>query len=189
MHAVAEETDGGAGDGIPQEPGGPAQIAGAQLQNRPFHQPAQGVRGVAGEELPLVDEPHSMAAIRFIEIGGGDEDGYPFFQELVENAPEVAARHRIDPIGRLVEKEELRRVDQGAGKAELLLHPSGKIACLAPFKRSQVAEGKKPLYFFSAPLLRHAIYISIKMDVLHDGQVGVEAEALAHLADQIRRAS
>ncbi len=130
-----------------------------------------------------MDQPHPVAAVGLVEIGGGDEDGYPFSQELVEDAPEVAARHRIDAIGRLVEEEDLRRVDQGAGKAELLLHPAGEIARLAPFERRQVAEGKEPLYFFGTPFLRHAVDVGVEVDVLHHGQVGIEAEALAHVAD------
>ena len=52
----------------------------------------------------------------------------PSEYQVVENAPEVAARDRIDAVGRLVEQEHLGRMDQRAHEAELLLHAAGELA-------------------------------------------------------------
>ncbi len=74
-------------------------------------------------------------------------------------------------------------MDQGAGQAELLLHPAGEIARQAPFERRQVAEGQQPFDLFGTPSSRHAVDVGVEVDVLHHGQIGIEAEALAHVAD------
>ena len=163
--------------------GGRAGIIGADLQDRPLHQPAQAVGPVAGEEPSLVDEAYPVAAVRLVEIGGGDEDGDTFPEELVEDAPEVAARHRVDAVGWLVEEEDLRRVNEGTGEAELLLHPAGEIAGPAAAERGEVAEGKEPVCFVGTLLFRHAVDVGVEVEVLQHRQVGVETEALAHVAD------
>ena len=82
---------------------------------------------IAIERMAGIEQGQPIAALRLVEIGGGDHDGDALLAQPVENAPEVAARHRIDAGGRLVEQQHLRRVDQRADEAELLLHAAGEL--------------------------------------------------------------
>ena len=87
----------------------------------------------------------AVAPLGLVQIGGGDEDRHLLAEQLVKDPPEVAARDGIDAVGRLVEKQDPRRVDQRAGQPELLLHPAGEVARQPPPERRQVAEGQQPL--------------------------------------------
>ena len=68
-----------------------------------------------------------MAALRFIQIGSGSQDRDAACDQGIQDAPEVTARDWIDSIGRLVEQNDARRVNQRAHQAELLLHSPRKI--------------------------------------------------------------
>src|ERR1035441_7435777 len=55
------------------------------------------------------------------------EDGDSVLQQLVQNGPEIAPRNRVHAVGRLVQKENLRAVQQGAHQGQLLLHAARKL--------------------------------------------------------------
>ena len=85
-------------------------------------------RGRTADELALVHQADAVAALGFVQVGGGHEDGDSIFQELVENRPEIAARDRVHAVGGLVQKEDLGAVQQGAHERQLLFHAAGKLA-------------------------------------------------------------
>ena len=130
-----------------------------------------------------MDQSKPVAAFGLVEIRRGDEDRHALAKQLIEDPPEIAPRDGIDAIGRLVEKQHARRVDQGAGQAELLFHSAREIACQAAFEWSQVAEGQQPLHPLVAAFARHVINVGVEVDVLHHGQIGIEPETLAHVAN------
>ena len=51
-----------------------------------------------------------------------------FVNQSQDDLPQLPARQRIDADRRLVEQQQLRRTDQRAGQAELLLHAAGQPA-------------------------------------------------------------
>ena len=176
----------------PTEPGGcllPQQgrrlagLAGADLQDRPPHELLHFAGRAAGQQPAAVDQGQAIAALGLVEIGGGDEDRHLLAEQLIEDPPEIAARDGIDAVGRLVEEEHLGRVDRGAGEAEFLFHAAGEIARQAAPKRRQVAEGQQPLGLLPPPAARHVVDVGVEVEVLHHGQVGVQPETLAHVAD------
>ncbi len=141
-------------------------------------------RGLArNQELSLVDEPDLRAPLRLVEVGRGDEDRHPFPQEVIEYPPEVPARHGIDAARRLVEEEDLGRVDERAGETQLLFHASRQIARETVLERGEVAESEESLDPGRSLLFRHPVKVRVEEDVFHHGQVFVEAEPLGHVAD------
>ena len=70
----------------------------------------------------MVDERHARAALGLVEVRRREQDGQPLALQAGEDPPEVAARDGVDAGGRLVEDEQLGRVDEGAGEGQLLLH-------------------------------------------------------------------
>ena len=65
--------------------------------------PLEFLRPVAEQHAALVQQADAMAALGFVEIGSGNENGHALGHEGIENPPEIAARHRIDAVGGLVE--------------------------------------------------------------------------------------
>ncbi len=126
-----------------------------------------------------------VAALCLVEIGGGHEDGNLLLAQTMEDAPEIAAAHRIDAVGRLVEEENLRGVDKGADQLQFLFHAARQIAGPAADKGPHMAEVEQ---FFNAglpALAAHAVEVGIKVDIFADGEILVQAEFLAHVGEMI----
>ncbi len=58
--------------------------------------------------LAQMHEGDAVAALGFVEIRRGNNDGEPFCRKMGERVPELAARNRIDAGGGLVEQEHAR---------------------------------------------------------------------------------
>ena len=71
---------------------------------------------------------YPMAAFRFVEVGGGGQNGDTLSDKVVEDAPEVTARYGIHPGRGLVEQNHFWVVNQRADQAELLLHTAGEFS-------------------------------------------------------------
>ena len=135
------------------------------------------------DQLRHVDVADAPAALRFVHVVRGDEERDALARELKEQIPQRAPRHRIDARGRLVEKDHLRRVDDGAGQRQPLLPSAGELACapvhvgLDPGQRLHLARA------LCSALAGETVHARIEIDVLGDRQVLVEAELLRHVAD------
>ena len=61
---------------------------------------------------------------------------------ISENLPELLAGDGIDAVGRFVEDQELRLVDEDAGEPQFLLHPAGEVSRRPVGKGQQVGEAE-----------------------------------------------
>ena len=59
------------------------------------------------QQTAFMEKRQPMATLGLVQIGGGDDDGDAFLAQVVEDAPEVPARDRIDPSGGFVEQQSL----------------------------------------------------------------------------------
>ena len=82
------------------------------------------------QQLPPVQNAHPVAHIlQLPQVVGGDHNGGPMLLHLAEDqAPELAAHHRVQPVHRLVQQQDLRPKAQRQPEKGLLLHPLGKPA-------------------------------------------------------------
>src|SRR6266566_3907170 len=135
--------------------------------------------GIAtSEQAPVVDVRHVHAAFRLVHVVRRHEQRRPLLGQLEEQVPEEPARHRIDARRGLVEEEDAGLVDQGAGEGEALLEAAGEAAgglVLAPVEtapRDQIALALRP------GSGRHAVDVAVEVEVLADGEIGVQAELL-----------
>ena len=76
-------------------------------------------------DAAMIHERHAIGAFGLIQIRGGGEHGQSAAHQLIQNRPEVAARNRVDAVGRFVEKKNLGAVEQGAHERQFLLHTAG----------------------------------------------------------------
>src|SRR5437879_12084315 len=67
------------------------------------------------------------AALGFVHVVSGDEEGDAMTGKLEEEIPELAARDRVDAGGGLVEEKKGRLVQHGAAEGEALLPATGKL--------------------------------------------------------------
>ncbi len=98
--------------------------------------------------------------------------------------PEFTARHRIDTDARFVQEQDLRRAEQSASKAELLLHTSGELASQTCGEAREIREREQTL---EGGFSRGAVQIlefSVEVEILLHGQILVQAEFLRHVAER-----
>ena len=81
----------------------------------------------------------AMAVLGFVQIVRRDEHGDAGSREMIDEAPELAPRDRIDAAGRLVEKHDRRLVQDGAAEREPLTPAAGEIAA---FVSSRARRGR-----------------------------------------------
>ena len=146
---------------------------------------AHGVRRVALDQPSLVHQAHPVAALRLIQISGGDQDRDSVLDQLVQDGPEIAARDRIDAVGRLVQEQDFRPVQQGTHEAQLLLHAAGKLAGLAIAERLHAGHAQQFRQQAAALGDGDAEQVGVELHVFVDGQIDIEAEALGHVADGV----
>jgi len=113
----------------------------------------------------------------------GDHDGHAFVGQHADAVPEFPPGQRIDAGGRLVEKQDVGRVQQRCGQRQPLLEPEGQvvrhgIGQAAEFEPLQRAiDGARPGGAVQA------IDAGEEAQVLPHRQFGIEREALRHVAD------
>ena len=140
------------------------------------------VRLVEREHAALVQQRDALAALGFVEVRRRQENRQALLEELRQQLPELAARHRIDAGRRLVEHEQ-----RGSWTS---VHASASFCFMPPDSRSasRSRNGSEPgqLEQPRAPRARSradAVDRGEELDVLVDGQVAVQAEALREVAD------
>ena len=76
------------------------------------------------DEMALVDDPHDVGQL--LDLGqdvARDEDRPARIGQVAQLRPQAVDPGRVEAVGRLVEDEQLRVVQEGRGDAEPLAHP------------------------------------------------------------------
>lgn len=81
---------------------------------------AQGLHFAGGQNRQTPN-----ALLQLSQDVRGDDDGHALALQAAQRGIKVANGLRIETAGRLVQKEYLRRTEQGLGKAKALAHPFG----------------------------------------------------------------
>ena len=123
------------------------------------------------------------APLGFVQIRRRHHDRQALRQELGQQLPELATRHRIDARRRLVEHEH--------GGSCTSVHASASFCFMPPDSRSarRSRNGVSPVSV-EQPLARraaksaHAMDAREELDVLVDREIAVQAELLRHVADR-----
>ena len=91
----------------------------------------------------------------------------------------------IDSVGRFIEKQDLRAMQQRAHQRQLLFHPSGKAARQPVPKRFHAGHAQQLRCERRAFGAQNAEQIGVEIHVFPDGEVQVQAEFLRHIADAV----
>ncbi len=84
----------------------------------------QLVGGGEREQPAVGDQRHPIAGLGLVDVLGGDDQRPAGIAQPVELGPDPRPQERVDPGGRLIEEEQGRVVDQGAGEFQAALHPA-----------------------------------------------------------------
>ena len=134
---------------------------------------------------PAIHQADAIGALGFVQIRRRHEHRQAVLHQLIENRPEIAARNRIDAIGRLVQKQHARLVQQRAHQRQLLLHAARKLS-RRPLRETAPCAS-------SAAAARSALRAPVpgcrtdrsRTPCSRRRQIAVQAEPLRHVADLI----
>ena len=73
---------------------------------------ADVLRGVVGDDPALAHQQQPVAAVGLVHHVAGDEDRGAVVGEPVEQRPQVASEHRVEPDRRLVEHQQVGGAEQ-----------------------------------------------------------------------------
>ncbi len=139
--------------------------------------------GAERGEAPGVNQRDAVAALRFVEVVGRDEDRHALLRERVDETPELAARQRIDAARRLIEEENRRFVQDRAAERQALPPAARQIARQRVLPSGETGHLEHEAPARGQPLGTQSVDAAKELDVLVDGQQLVEREALRHVAD------
>ena len=158
----------------------------ASISCSPVRSRSSSGRGV-GHQAALAHQQQPVAARRLVHHVAGDEQRGAVAGEAVEQGPEVAPQHGVEPDGRLVEHEQIRLAEQRGGQRDARALAARQRAGELVAGVGEVDGGERP-----ADLARRdAQHGGEVAQVLLDGQVGVDRRRLRHVghaAAQRRRA-
>ena len=131
-------------------------------------------------------ERDAIAAFRFVHEMRGDKNGDAFLARQVnQKLPELIARHWIDTGRGLVEEQHLRFVNDCDSKRQALpnteRHGLRQIVEIITEPESLDQFRDVLFYFFRW----HMIELRVELEVLHEGQLGIEGKVLRHETDTI----
>ena len=132
----------------------------------------------------MVDQGQTVAAVPLLHEVGGEEDGDAAAAQLLERAPQVAPRRRVEPGARLVEQEEARPVEERLGDLGAAAEPPRQLASPLPVAVGEAEAGERRVYPSREIAPAEAIEMPLVPEVLADRELEVEARALEDDAEE-----
>src|SRR5947208_8145659 len=139
------------------------------------------VRGTLCQELAVEDVSELVAALGLVHVMRAHENGDAARGQRMQLVPEIAPRLGIHARRRLVEKQELRIVQQTRSEREPLLPASrqGSGELVRTILETELFE----LALDALVAVLHAVHAGDEAKILADGEVDPERESLGHVAD------
>ena len=144
---------------------------------------AEGVGRAVGDDFAEIDVGDVAAALGFVHVMSGDEKGDAVGGKFEEKIPELAARDGIDARGGFVEKDESGLVQHGAAESQALLPPAGKLRGETIEIRTETVELNDFVHALAKTLGSEAVDAAVENEIFGNGEIGIEAEILRHVAD------
>jgi hypothetical protein len=144
---------------------------------------AKSVRSAVSNDFAKIDVGNVIAALRFVHVVGGHEKSDAVSGEFEEKVPELAASDGIDAGGGFVEKNQGRFMEHGATESKTLFPATGELGGEAIQIRPKTVDLDDFIHAPTEMVIGKAIDAAVKSQIFRNGEIGVEAEILGHVAD------
>ena len=85
--------------------------------------------GAFTDHAALVDDDDALGeGVGFLEVMGGEEDGFAAGSEELDLGPHAAARFDVEADGRFVEEDKVGVAGEGEGEEDALFLSAGELA-------------------------------------------------------------
>ncbi len=109
----------------------------------------------------------------------------PFARHLVDEGPETPARNGIDAARGFIEEDHARSVEDRAGESQPLFPAPGQRLGDEIFLALQARGLNRPRLALAHRRAGEAVDPAEETQILNDGQIVIETEALGHVADPV----
>ena len=146
----------------------------------------QRLRRAVGQYVTGVHHVNVRTAFGLVHVGGAHHHAQLLVpHQLQQDLPQITTRKRIHPHAGLIQQQQFGRSHQRAGQAQFLFHAARKLAGGTCREARQIRHRHQPGKAFAAHCLRHAMQVSVQVQVLLHAQILIQAKALWHVADAI----
>src|SRR6266567_721090 len=139
-------------------------------------------------QLPLVDDGDAVAdGLHFAQFVGGEENGFAFVFEALDDFAHLHAAQRVQAAGGFVQNEKLGVVNEGLRQADALLHAFGvgfDLTFAGRFQLDQLEQRINPPSSFGTGNAKNA---GIKSEQLFGSEEFVVIGQLGQIADPLPR--
>jgi hypothetical protein len=140
--------------------------------------------GAVGDELAVVDDAYVGAeALNDFENVGGEEDSCAAGDHALQHLLEGAGGDGVDALEGLVEKEDLRPVDDGCGEGELFLHAVREVGDELLGFAGKVHEFEELFAALESGGVVQAVHLADEAQVFGGGEASEESHAFGNDAD------
>ena len=132
------------------------------------------------DDGPVVDDRDALRhAIRFVHVVRREEHRHLLrLVQIPDLRPELVPALGVEAEGRLVEEDDLRRVQEAARDLEPPSHAAGELLHQRVAAIPELEEPQQPLAALEPDLAGHVVEQRVHLHVLPRGQVAVEARIL-----------
>jgi hypothetical protein len=103
----------------------------------------------------------------------------------VEERPQLAARHRVDAVGGLIQEQHLGLVEERGRQRQLLVHPARELVGTTVAEAVEPRDGEEPIGAAAEDLSREDVEAREEGEVLPDREVPVEAVLLGQEPERL----
>ena len=140
--------------------------------------------GVAGHDLAAADQGDLVAErLGLLEVVRGQEDRRALLVQAADVAPQLLAQLDVDAGGGLVEDDQARLVQQGAGEQQAALHAARELGGAGVALGAQVEDVDHLVGALLGRGLLHAVVAAVVDERLAHGQEAVQVRLLLGDAD------
>src|SRR6185437_5304341 len=150
-----------------------------------FRQRSQRIGSAICNQFAVVDVGEVAAALSFVHVVRRDKESDAFPRKLEQQIPELTSCNRIDACRRFIKKEHGGLMHQAAPQCQPLFPAARKASGQPVHVFLEFVRGDGFLDLLVQRLSSQLIGPPIEAEVLQYGEVVIQAELLAHVADPL----
>jgi hypothetical protein len=135
-----------------------------------------------GQHLALGHNHQPVAVIGLVHEVGGHQHRDARLGECVDALPELAARQRVDPRGRLVQEQDVRLVHERRCHRQALLESQRQVTAVVTGMLPEFEGLQRPVNAPPAPRPVETVGTGEKAQVLQHAEIRVKGKTLCHVA-------
>ena len=139
------------------------------------------LRSIDLQNLPTINQRNTITTTRLIHVWSRYQHGDSLYAQTCQHIPKFTPGDRINPCGRLVEKQHRGSMYQSTTQRQFLFHTTGQFASPPFTKWLDLPVNRR--YEIVIILDRNSKQSCKKCQILFNRQIGIQRKTSGHIAD------